>query len=102
MEVTEELINHVANLARLELTPEEKQAYLTEFPNILNLVAQLNDLDTSALPASPVNWTSGLPDDATCPTCPDGSETYAKLAECMANGPETEDGYFAVPKILDN
>ncbi len=102
MQVTEELIDHVANLARLELTPEEKAAYLTEFPNILNLVAQLNDLDTSELPASPVNWTSGLPDDATSPTRPDNTETYPKLAECMANAPEAEDGYFAVPKILDN
>lgn len=102
MDVTPELIDHIANLARLELTDEEKAAYLTEFPKILNLVAQLNDLDVSGLPALEVNWISGLPEDAASPQREDVVMPFENLEAAIANGPQLEDGMFAVPKIMED
>lgn len=102
IDVTEELIDHIANLARLELSPEEKASYLTEFPKVLNLVAQLENLDTSDLPDLAVNWVSGLPEGSASPTREDALQPCDNLPAAMANAPQLEDGMFAVPKILED
>ncbi len=40
-------IDHVAKLARLKLTPEEKEKFSKQLPAILDYVARLQEVDTS-------------------------------------------------------
>lgn len=47
MRLSKELIEHLANLARLELTEEEKKRYLKDFSSILGYVEQIKKLGAS-------------------------------------------------------
>ncbi len=47
MKLSLEQVRHVANLARLSLTPEEETLYAGQLSAILDAVEQLNALDTS-------------------------------------------------------
>ncbi len=47
MKLTIQQVEHIAQLARLELTDEEKQRYTTELSAILSYVEKLGSLDTS-------------------------------------------------------
>jgi len=97
--VTPELIDHLANLARLSMTDDEKTKMLDELPRILNMVAQLSELDTSSI-TSDVGWVSGLPADASMPLRPDAEADFGDRTIINSNPPKPEDGYFAVPQIL--
>jgi aspartyl-tRNA(Asn)/glutamyl-tRNA(Gln) amidotransferase subunit C len=49
MKITPEEINHVATLARLELSPEETASMAGQLDRILTYVAKLDELDTSGI-----------------------------------------------------
>lgn len=49
MSLTREEVIHLAELARIHLTDEEIERFSTEFPAILNFVAELGALDTSEI-----------------------------------------------------
>src|SRR4029077_11602287 len=51
MKVTEKDVVYVADLANLELTPEERSGMLRDLNSILDYVDRLNELDTSDVPA---------------------------------------------------
>ena len=40
-------VEHVAKLARLELTEEEKELYTKQLGDVLKYVEQMNEVDTS-------------------------------------------------------
>ena len=42
-------IDHVAKLAKLTLTPEEREMLATQLPSILDYIGQLKDVDTSGV-----------------------------------------------------
>jgi len=98
--VTPELIDHLANLARLSMTDEEKAKILDELPRILGMVAQLSELDTSSI-TSDVGWVSGLPADASMPLRPDTEGQFGERSIMDHNPPKPEDSYFSVPQILE-
>ncbi|MHB8106690.1 MAG: Asp-tRNA(Asn)/Glu-tRNA(Gln) amidotransferase subunit GatC [Candidatus Cryosericum sp.] len=47
--IDKETLEHVASLARLEITPEEEGPLLADLERILGYVAQLTSVDTSAV-----------------------------------------------------
>ena len=47
MSITQKDVEHIAHLARIELTDEEKKMFETELSGILSFVQTLNELDTS-------------------------------------------------------
>ena len=47
MSITQEDVEHIAHLARIELNAEEKKMFETELSGILSFVGTLNELDTS-------------------------------------------------------
>lgn len=95
MQITEQSINHLAQLSSLQLSPEEKKALITDLGSILKYIERLNELDTEGVP--PTFQVSGLtnvwrsdelqPQDAS-------PEALLALAR------ETKDGQVKVPKIL--
>ncbi|WP_303675131.1 Asp-tRNA(Asn)/Glu-tRNA(Gln) amidotransferase subunit GatC [Vampirovibrio chlorellavorus] len=93
MTISQETVQHVAKLARLELTPEESERYTQDLGKILTLVEELNQVDLSQIE---------LGMDASTPTVFRADQAVREFSreELMANAPHEEDGFFRVPKIL--
>lgn len=86
-------VEHVAKLARLELTEEEKELYTKQLGDVLKYVDQMNEVDTSNVKpmAQVVDLVNVMREDKV---------VYEQTKEeLMANAPEEEDGFFKVPKI---
>lgn len=91
--ITDETVKHVAKLARLELNDDDIQQYTTDLGKIMTLVDEL-----SSLPMEDIDTLAGAEptvfrDDVVI-------KDYTRDA-LMANAPHEEDGFFRVPKILD-
>ncbi len=86
-------VEHVAKLARLELTEEEKVKFSKQLGDILKYVEQMNKVDTTdvepmshAIPVVNVMREDVVVSEHT-------------KEELMANAPFKEVGFFRVPKI---
>jgi aspartyl-tRNA(Asn)/glutamyl-tRNA(Gln) amidotransferase subunit C len=88
-------VEHIAALARLELTPEEKARFHQQLSAILDYFAQLQEVDTSAvLPAS-----STLPESS--PLRADEPRPGLPKDALLSNAPQVEDDQFRVPPVFD-
>lgn len=94
MPLTLEEVRHIAQLARLELSPEEEQRYVSQLSDIVDHVQRLQSVDTSHL--SPT--ASVLP--MTAPLRPDDTRPSAPRQALLANAASTEEGMFRVPPVL--
>ena len=94
MTFDKENINKLARLARLSLSDEEAHRLPDEMARILDLVAQLNELDVSAVrPMSHAgDRTLLLNDDVPHPTLG---------RACLVESQGYEDGLIRVPKIIE-
>ncbi len=92
--ISEETVSHVAKLARLELSSDEIPRYTQELSKILHLVDQLSELDLSS---------SELEIAVEHPTLfrRDEARKANSREELLANAPQEENGFFRVPRILD-
>jgi aspartyl-tRNA(Asn)/glutamyl-tRNA(Gln) amidotransferase subunit C len=95
MTLTIEEVEHIANLARLRLTPEEKERYRQQLSAILDYAARLQALDTSEIPPT----SSVLPPRSVLR--PDQPQPGLSLEELLRNAPETEAKQFRVPPVLE-
>jgi aspartyl-tRNA(Asn)/glutamyl-tRNA(Gln) amidotransferase subunit C len=88
-------VQHIAELARLDLTPEEVGQYRDQLAEILDHAAVLQQVDTSAIPptATVLPLRNVMRDDDVEPSLPQ--------EDVLANAPDTADGYFKVHAILD-
>lgn len=93
--ISDETIEYVGILAKLELSDEEKEQAKKDMANMLDYIDTLNELDTSEVePMShvfPVN--NVFREDVV--TNGDDRE------EILANAPEAKEGAFVVPKTFD-
>jgi aspartyl-tRNA(Asn)/glutamyl-tRNA(Gln) amidotransferase subunit C len=95
MTLTLEEVEHIATLARLNLTDEEKEQYRQQLSDILDYAARLQGVDTSGiLPTSSV-----LP--AHSVLRPDETRPCLTSEELLSNAPEVEEGQFRVPPVLE-
>ena len=94
MAITRDEVLHLAKLANLEFTEEEIDRFTRQIGSILDYVARLNELDTSAIePTSHVESGShALREDALGPSIP--------REEALANAPESDGSHFKVPKVI--
>jgi aspartyl-tRNA(Asn)/glutamyl-tRNA(Gln) amidotransferase subunit C len=95
MKITKETIEHVANLARLNLTEQEKEKLTIEMASILSYVDKLNELDTTDIePRSHVlPMKNVFREDIT-------AKSYDR-EKILGNAPSQEDGCFKVPKVVE-
>jgi aspartyl-tRNA(Asn)/glutamyl-tRNA(Gln) amidotransferase subunit C len=88
-------VEHVARLARLALTPEEKERFRAQLGLILEHAERVREVAAADVPPTshPVPRTNVFrPDDrAECLT----------PEEALATAPEAEDGRFRVPRIVE-
>ena len=85
----------IAHLARLAISEEEIADYTADLGNILDLVAQMDRVDTTQVePMShPLHMAQRLRPDA--PTEPDQRERFQAIA------PLTEEGLYLVPRVIE-
>ena len=97
--VSEQDVSYVADLAHLELTPEERTRMLKDLNSILAYVERLNQLDTSNVePMAQVASRYGVSKAAT------SGEAFAyamRPDEAMENAPQTDGTFFKVPKVIE-
>jgi aspartyl-tRNA(Asn)/glutamyl-tRNA(Gln) amidotransferase subunit C len=95
MKISEEIVDHIAHLARLEFEGDKKQAILNDMENIISFMDKLSEVDTDNV--EPLIFMN---------------EEYNKLREDVANvtvtqdealknAPKKDSDYFRIPKVLD-
>lgn len=96
MRIDKSEVDKVAKLARLEITEGEKEVFAEQLSSILDYVEQLKALDTTGLEptATVVGQTNVFREDQVRPSL--------SADQVLANAPEQEDGFFSVPKIIQN
>ncbi len=94
MKITEEEVQRVALLARLELSREEISRMTGQLDAILSYVAKLDELDTTGVPATthPQDVINAFRDDVVLPSLP--------RERALANGPEQNGEAFVVPRVI--
>jgi aspartyl-tRNA(Asn)/glutamyl-tRNA(Gln) amidotransferase subunit C len=98
--VTVEEVERVAELAHLELTPEETPRMLDDLNAILDYVAELNELDTSGI--APLAQVSELFDGTDSGVLRDDRlQPSLDRAEVLSQAPETDQVFFKVPKVIE-
>ncbi|HKF46802.1 MAG TPA: Asp-tRNA(Asn)/Glu-tRNA(Gln) amidotransferase subunit GatC [Terracidiphilus sp.] len=98
--VTIEDVERVAELANLELAPDEKPRMLRDLNAILDYVAELNELDTSGVaPLAQVSELQGAVSGTSLRQ--DSLEPSLDRAEVMSGAPETDGAFFKVPKVIE-
>jgi len=94
MSISKKDVEHVARLARLELTEEEKVLYTEELNAVLGFMDTLNQLDTSDVPPTShvLDIKNVFREDVVGPSM--------EPEEVVANAPAAKDNQFRVPKIM--
>jgi len=111
VKVTDKDVAYVADLANLELTPEERGRMLRDLNSILEYVDRLNELNTDNVePMAQVSDRYGVD------VSRQGSERFAYASRedikyglrpslphevALENAPETDDTFFEVPKVIE-
>lgn len=95
MSVSRDQVQRVAELARLEFSEEDEARMAEELSQILDYVEKLDELDTSGVP--PMSHVL----DVSNVFRPDEVESRIDRDQALEPAPETTDGYFQVPKVLD-
>jgi aspartyl-tRNA(Asn)/glutamyl-tRNA(Gln) amidotransferase subunit C len=95
MAVTLKDVDHVANLARLKFSDEEKKTLMEQLNRILDYMEKLNKLDTSNVePLSQVIPLSNVfREDTVRPSQP--------VSEVLKNAPAKTGKFFKVPKVIE-
>lgn len=94
MSVTIKDVEHVAELAKLSFSAEEKERLTSELNEILAYMEQLNSLDTSTVePLSHVVSLSNVFREDVLKPC-------LSQEEALKNAPSRTDKFFKVPKVI--
>ena len=88
-------LDHVANLARITLTAEEKARFASQLGDVLTYIAQLNEVNVEGVEptahAFPVVnvWAA------------DVAEPGLSVEDALRNAPQKRDNMFVVPKVVE-
>ena len=95
MELSKKDVEHVARLARLALTEQEKEHLIQQLGQILSYVEKLKELETSNVSptAHPFFTHSVWRDDKCAP--------WENPEAILKNAPESEESFFRVKKIIE-
>lgn len=89
-------IAHVAKLANLTLTEEEKKKFETQLEETVDYIEGLSEVDTEGV--EPVSQVTGLENI----TREDEITPSLSQEEALKNAKSTQNGYFKVKGILNN
>ncbi len=94
MSISTEDVEHVARLARLRLSVEEKEMFRRQLSDVLEHARRISEVDTTGVP--PTNHAIPLSnvyrEDVETASLP--------VEEAISNAPWAQDGAFRVPRIV--
>jgi aspartyl-tRNA(Asn)/glutamyl-tRNA(Gln) amidotransferase subunit C len=96
LKITQELVDHVARLARLDLSSEEALRMKAQLGDILGYIGLLDELDLSDVPPTShvIEMVNVMRDDEVKPSLP--------VEKGLANAPAKEGTTFKVPRIIED
>jgi aspartyl-tRNA(Asn)/glutamyl-tRNA(Gln) amidotransferase subunit C len=94
IEITDDLVAHVARLSRLGISSTEALELKGHFQKILDFVKSLDALDVSGVDPSifPLSTSNVFREDEVRPSLP--------VEEALRNAPAAREGHFLVPRIV--
>ncbi len=94
--IDNELVRHLAHLARLDMSDEDVAVTARELTQIVGYIDQLSQVDTEGVEptAHAIGIRNVLRDDTIRPSL--------EQNDALTNAAQQEDGFFRVPKVLDN
>ena len=95
MKITEELIDHIAHLARLEFKGEDKASIQKDMERMIEFVDKLSELDT--VNVEPLIFMS----EEINRVREDEPKVTVTHEEALKNAPKKDSDYFRIPKVLD-
>mgnify|MGYP000212194890 CR=1 FL=1 len=96
MEITDELVEHIAHLARLEFEGEKKEAIKADLTKIIGFVDQLSEVDTEGV--EPLIF---MTDSINVLREDEVKETITQ-AQALKNAPKKDSDYIKIAKVLKN
>ena len=100
MSVNKDQVRHIAKLARIAMSDEELERMVPELNNILGWVEQLGEVNTDGVEAltAVIDLKQRLRDDVINADPLTGGNIRD---EVLANAPDAQHGFFAVPKVIE-
>lgn len=95
MALTRDQIRTIALLARIRARDEELDSMAKEISGILDWIAQLNEVATEGI--EPMTSVA----DMTLPLRRDAVTDGGIAADALKNAPESAEGFYAVPKVVE-
>jgi len=95
MDVTPDLVRHLARLSRLELSDDEVERMIPELQKLLGYFESLGELDLEGVPelVRPIASENVLRADEPAPGL--------DQAEALALAPERHNGFFKLPRVVE-
>jgi len=95
MKISKDEVTHVAGLARLDMDTGSIESFANQLGTILEYIETLNSVDTDGVPATfhAISITNAFREDE--------EGKHLEREKALANAPETEEGHFVVPKIIE-
>jgi aspartyl-tRNA(Asn)/glutamyl-tRNA(Gln) amidotransferase subunit C len=95
MKIIKDEIEHIALLARLSLSDEEKEMFGSQLSSILDYMEKLNELDTKnvELTSHVLSLQNVMREDLPRPSIP--------RDDALLNAPAHTEKFYRVPKIID-
>jgi aspartyl-tRNA(Asn)/glutamyl-tRNA(Gln) amidotransferase subunit C len=95
MKITEEIVDHIAHLARLEFEGAKKQAIMQDMENIISFMDKLSEVPTDNV--EPLIFMN----DEYNKLREDVAVVTITQDEALKNAPKKDSDYFRIPKVLD-
>ena len=93
VKVDEKLVKEIASLARLDLSQEETEMFVSQFKDILDYVSILNEVDTDNVPPAYLSSANKSV------TREDVIEESVPTDEFLSNAPQSKDDYIVIPRV---
>ncbi|MBO0719180.1 MAG: Asp-tRNA(Asn)/Glu-tRNA(Gln) amidotransferase subunit GatC [Blastocatellia bacterium] len=98
MPITQTEVGKIAELANLELTPDEKVLLSNQLAAIVEYIDQLKELDTSAV--EPWQQQGAGEMSVSCATRDDLVEPSLGQQKALDQAPDHDEGHFLVPRVI--
>lgn len=95
MKITDEIVDHIAHLARLEFEGDKKQAIIQDMENIICFMDKLSEVNTDNVEPL-IFMTEGYNN-----LREDVAVDSITQDEGLKNAPKKDSDYFRIPKVLD-
>ena len=93
IQIDQKLVKEIANLARLDLTTQEIEVFISQFKDILKYFSILDEVDTDAVPPAYLSSANKIM------MREDEIEESVPTNVFLTNVPQSKDSYVVIPRV---